>query len=140
MTTQASTAALALALQTEADMHRLERLIGRWSVDTFGPGERIEGHIEHLRREYDELGRHLDRMEAARASGDREAMGVEMADIVILLFGLGARTGLDVTAAVRAKMLVNLRRKWLTPDASGVIEHDRSGEESAVPTGAGEAG
>jgi NTP pyrophosphatase (non-canonical NTP hydrolase) len=132
----AATAALALAFQTEAEMHRLERLIGRWSVETFGPGERLEGHVEHLRREYRELGEHIERLEAL-AFDDREATATELADVVILAFGLGYRLQLNVTEAVKAKMLTNLRRRWRPADASGCIEHDRSGEESE---GEGEGG
>jgi hypothetical protein len=63
----------------------LQQEIGEWSVETFGH-QTIESQIEHIRREVeDELPLAVTKEEKAE----------ELADVVILLCGLGYREGWD---------------------------------------------
>lgn len=91
-----------------------------WSLDTFGPGERTLGVIDHIRKELDEV---------AAAPDDAS----EWADIVILALDGAMRAGIepqDVIDAVIAKQAKNEAREW--PDWRGLpadraIEHVRTG-------------
>lgn len=92
-----------------------ERIIGEWSLATFGPGERFRPHIEHIRRELTEL-------ENCKTS---TAVAEEMADVLILLLGFAYRNGVDLAEELERKHAVNLERRWCKPDAMGVTEHVR---------------
>lgn len=110
------------ALEHAMTGEELASVVGAWSLETFGPRERFEGHVRHLERELDELLRAVERR-------DTVAMAKEAADVAILLMGLAPRAGFDLIAAVRAKMAQNVCREWGPPDAQGVIEHVRVAQE-----------
>ncbi len=101
---------------------RLAREINAWATATF-PGTNERSKAEHLRREAAEL--------AAKPT-DTE----EMADVFILLANLTGYLGVDLAAAVEAKMAKNRKRKWGAPDAQGVVEHVRDFDPE-VPEEAG---
>jgi hypothetical protein len=88
----------------------------RWSLDTFGPGERTAGVCAHLRKEITEAER-----------DPRDAR--EWADILLLAFDGAGRVGIDgaaLIAAVRAKDAENRTRRWpdwRTLPADAPIEH-----------------
>lgn len=99
---------------------RSRGLFGRitgWQRATFKSAT-TQSIIIHLSREISELQEayvhdHYDRH-------------TEIADCIILLYGLADRDGLtydDLMDVVRAKMAVNMRRKWKEPDDAGVVEH-----------------
>lgn len=95
-----------------------------FSERTFGPGKRVEGVCDHIRKELVEV----------------EQSGGSLADWVdVIILGLdGAwRSGAtpeQIVAAIEAKQSKNECRRWpdwRTADASKAIEHDRTGEVPA---------
>lgn len=102
-------------------VHHLERQSG-WSHQTFGPGPRTEGVLDHIRKELDEI---------EADPGDL----AEWIDVVILAFDGAWRAGhspAEIVVALEAKQTKNEGRvwpDWRTADPNKAIEHDRS----AVP-------
>lgn len=94
----------------------------KWSAETFGPGDRYAGVVNHIRKELEEI--------EANPSDLSEWVDV----ILLAMDGAWRSAGADGEALVRAmleKQQKNTRRRW--PDwrtlAPGqVSEHDRSDE------------
>lgn len=92
-----------------------------WSIDTFGPGTRLDGVLDHMAKEIEE----------ARAKPDDVS---EWADLAILAFDGAQRqgiTGQQFIDAYRAKFAKNRSRTWpdwRTAEPGKAIEHDRGGE------------
>lgn len=92
-----------------------------FSRQTFGPGVRTNGVLDHIRKELGEI--EADPKDIA-----------EWVDVVILAFDGAWRAGWEPQAivdAIAAKQAKNEARKWpdwrtMSPDKA--IEHDRSGE------------
>lgn len=95
-----------------------------WSERTFGPGDRTEGILDHIRKE-------LKEVEAA--PGDLS----EWIDVVILAFDGAWRSGhepAEIVAALAAKQAKNEARAWpdwRAADPGKAIEHIRAGEIAA---------
>jgi hypothetical protein len=89
-----------------------------WSTETFGPGDRTLGVIDHIRRELLEVEEH---------PGDLE----EWIDLIILAIDGAWRnggSGEQIVNVYRAKLEKNKRRTWpdwRTADRSKAIEHVR---------------
>jgi len=90
-----------------------------WSERTFGPGDRSEGIVDHIRKELREI---------EAAPGDL----TEWIDIVILALDGAWRAGYDpeeIVAALQEKQTTNENRKWpdwRTAAPGKAIEHIRS--------------
>lgn len=90
-----------------------------WSTQTFGPGRRTLGVLDHIRKELSEI------------EADPLDVG-EWVDVIILAFDGAWRAGwepAEIIAAIKAKQARNEARTW--PDWRGLtedvaIEHDRS--------------
>lgn len=89
-----------------------------WSLQTFGPGERLDGVLDHLAKELVEV----------RANPEDVT---EWIDIVILAFDGAWRSGHEpeeIIAAYHSKMEKNCNRTWpdwRTADPDRAIEHVR---------------
>jgi hypothetical protein len=100
----------------------------KFSLETFGPGQRTKGIIDHIKKE-------LAEVEAD--PGDVK----EWIDVAILALDGAWRVGArpqDVDDGLWAKLHKNQGRTWprwqdASPDAA--IEHDRTGEAAPVPAG-----
>lgn len=94
-----------------------------FSARTYGPGNRVAGLCDHIRKELVEVQEDLE------AGGDTLA---EWIDVVILGFDGAWRSGAtpeQIVAALVAKQTKNEGRKWpdwRTADPNKAIEHDRS--------------
>jgi hypothetical protein len=94
-----------------------------WSAETFGPGRRTLGVLDHIRKELDEI-----EAEPTDLS--------EWVDVVILAFDGAWRAGWEpqqIIDAIKAKQARNEARAW--PDWRSrseheAIEHDRTVEAS----------
>jgi hypothetical protein len=88
----------------------------KWSIETFGPGERTDQVVDHI---YRELGEVLENPEDP----------TEWIDIVILAFDGAMRTGnspREVVKALIRKAAVNRSRSWpdwRTAEPGEAIEH-----------------
>lgn len=93
----------------------------RWSAETFGPGKRAQGVVDHIRKEL---------VEIEAAPQDLE----EWIDVVILALDGAWREGHSpeaIAATLAAKQEKNEGRKWpdwLTAAPGKAIEHIREGE------------
>lgn len=92
-----------------------------WSVNTFGPGQRTAGVVDHITKELREV---LD------APDDLS----EWADIIILALDGAQRTGADPQAIIDAVVAKQARNEarvwpdWRTQDPNKAIEHDRAAD------------
>lgn len=93
----------------------LERQI-EWSTQTFGPGERTAGCIDHIQEELEEI---------QKAPEDIE----EWVDVIILALDGAWRSGhspQEILDAIEAKQTKNEKRKWpdwRTADPNKAIGH-----------------
>lgn len=100
---------------TYIDMQR------EFSEQTFGPGLRTEGVLDHIAKE------------SVEVRQDPTDLG-EWVDLIILSIDGAWRTGAssqDVIDAVHAKLIRNMQRDWpdwRTAPEGKAIEHDRSAE------------
>lgn len=92
-----------------------------FSLATFGPGARLLGVLDHIRKELAEI--EADPTDLA-----------EWVDVIILAFDGAWRAGWEpqqIIDAVKAKQAKNEARTWpdwRTVNRDHAIEHDRSGE------------
>lgn len=111
---------LPLQFDLVAHLHRQ----AEFSERTFGPGGRVSGVCDHIRKELIEV----------EQSGGALA---EWVDVIILGLDGAWRSGAtpdQVVAAIEAKQTKNEGRSWpdwRTADPGKAIEHDRSGEVTA---------
>lgn len=97
----------------------------RFSEATFGPGDRAQGVVDHIRKELREI---------EAAPHDLE----EWIDVATLAFDGAWRAGHspdDIARALEAKLTKNESRSWpdwRTADRNKAIEHDRSGDVVAT--------
>ena len=102
------------------DSHHLSRQ-RHWSRETFGPGARTEGVLDHISKELNEV------------RADPTDVG-EWVDVIILAFDGAWRAGWEpqeIIDAIVAKQTKNEARTWpdwRTMSENEAIEHDRSGE------------
>lgn len=102
----------------------LERQI-EFSRRTFGPGDRTQGVIDHIRKELQEVQADFD---AGRPTLP------EWVDVIILAFDgawRGGATPEQIVAAIVSKQAKNEGRRWpdwRTADRGKAIEHVREGE------------
>lgn len=82
-----------------------QKSISIWAEETFGPATNPTVLVERARIELDEL------FEAVQAA-DRDEIGKETADIVILLMRVLEQYGLDFQTELDSKMAINRQRKW----------------------------
>ena len=91
-----------------------------FSLNTFGPGQRTKGVLDHIRKELIEV--------------EEDPTGMEWVDVIILAFDGALRAGhepQDILDAIIAKQATNEARKWpdwRTRSEDEAIEHDRSAE------------
>lgn len=97
-----------------------------WSRETFGPGSRLLGVLDHIRKELQEI-------------EDNPADVSEWVDVIILAFDGAWRAGWEpqqIIDGIKAKQEKNEARTW--PDwrsmsADEAIEHVRASDEGVAP-------
>jgi hypothetical protein len=91
--------------------------VTKWQQETFGKATPMS-KMSHLAEELIELINDLK-----ESAPDRR---LEFADCFLLLFGAAASDGMsyeDICNCIDEKHQINLKRKWGTPDANGVVNH-----------------
>jgi hypothetical protein len=108
---------------SEFDFAKFANEKAAWSRETFGPGDRYEGVVAHIRREL---------MEVERAPSDLE----EWVDVILLAMDGAWRSagasGEDLVRMMLAKDAKNRGRKWpdwRTLKAGEVSEHVREPDD-----------
>lgn len=86
-------------------MTETQESIACWAEKTFGP---VKDQTVLVRRAMDEM----DELLAATEMGDKDEIGKETADIVILLYRLLELNQLDLGEEVTRKMAENRGRQW----------------------------
>lgn len=101
----------------------IQKIIGSWSIQTFGKFQKPHEVHLHLIEECDELFSHLQDGEDKFNNSYLQDVSLEMADIIILLIGLAERHGISLESAILQKHMINLQRRWNPPDENGLIHH-----------------
>ncbi len=96
--------------------HETQSTIAKWGDETFGPVTNPVALARRARVEIDEL---LEALE----KGDIGEAERETADVLILLYRLGATFGFDIAYAIDAKMRINRTRKWIS-SGDGTGRHE----------------
>lgn len=105
-----------------SELTQFQSEVNKWQTETF-PASTANSKIAHLRQEIEELAEH-----------PKDA--AEMADILILLCGIASLAGVDLLEAAKAKMEINRKRTWGTPDKDGVVKHTKHiAEQFELPLG-----
>lgn len=84
---------------------KIQKTIGIWGDRVFGPVRDPAALVHRAQQELEEL-------KAAVEAGGTFAIGDEIADVVILLYRLADRCGLDLDLEVERKNVRNQARKW----------------------------
>lgn len=107
------------AAKAEDSLTRMIEAQRAWSTETFGPGPRLNGVLDHIRKE-------LTEVEAAPTDV------TEWIDVVILALDGAWRSGHtseEIVEALQAKYVINAARTWpdwRTASPDHAIEHDRT--------------
>jgi NTP pyrophosphatase (non-canonical NTP hydrolase) len=107
-----------LAVSTRAET---QVSISQWAVKTFGPGGTNARAIARANREMAEL------LEHVTADDQHPEAAEEVADIVIVLYRVATRLGVDLHERIDAKMAQNRVRKWRR-DGTGHGYHVEEGK------------
>lgn len=97
-----------------------QETISDWAEETFGPAGSNARVAARVNEEMAEL------LRALTADDQHPKAGEECADILICLYRLATRLGIDLHQAVDAKMTVNRARLW-AHDGTGCGQHVRNG-------------
>jgi hypothetical protein len=95
------------------NVNLIQREIALWAEKTFGPGDRFDGIMSHLKEEVGEL-------------RDSDGHIEEFADCLILLLNAAEQRGITwdiLTQTVEIKMKVNKLRKWGNKQPCGKVNH-----------------
>jgi NTP pyrophosphatase (non-canonical NTP hydrolase) len=93
-----------------ATVSQLQAEIDAW-ISPLNPGRTANGTIAKALEEIGEL-----------IASERAHDPLEVADVLILALDLATILGVDVTAAVRAKLKINQGRTWVRAD-NGAMKH-----------------
>ena len=88
-----------------------QQTIKEWQESTF-PDSTLGGRSAKLKEEVAELIDELDRA-AHIVNYDKSKTALEMADVVIVLYGLANLLGIDLHEAINEKMSINRKRLWV---------------------------
>jgi NTP pyrophosphatase (non-canonical NTP hydrolase) len=92
-----------------------QQTVTAWAEETFGPVSATTVLVDRAQLEMDELAE-------AVAGQDQQAVGQEIADILILLYRLATLHGCDIDEIVTTKMQINRTRRW-TKKGDGTGRH-----------------
>lgn len=99
-------------------MTTTQREICDWAAETFPDAEM--GDVTS--KMYDEM---IELYQDVTCRHD-EGVGAEIADVVIMLYQIADRCGVDLEQAVINKMAVNKARTWGKADDRGVVRHSET--------------
>jgi NTP pyrophosphatase (non-canonical NTP hydrolase) len=105
-------------------MRETQRSISDWAEQTFGPASSNMRVATRANEEMAEL------LRALAVDDNNSKAWDEMADVLIVLFRLADRTGIDLLWMVDEKMKINRARVW-KQDGSGHGYHIRDKEPDA---------
>lgn len=87
-------------------MDETQETISAWGEETFGPVTSPSVLVDRARLELEELAE-------AVGQADDDAVGHEIADILILLYRVATLHNCDIEEMVQAKMRINRGRTWV---------------------------
>lgn len=99
-----------------------QRSVSEWIEATFGPAGSNARCAARANEEMAEL------LRALTSDDDNPRAAPEMADVVILLYRLATRMGVDLHGEVDRKMAINRGRSWVS-DGTGHGYHVKSNQE-----------
>lgn len=96
--------------------HETQQTINEWIEETFGPAGSNARVVARANEEMAEMLRDVTTQD------DHPNLVEEMADVVIVLYRIAARLGVDLHEEIDKKMAVNRARRW-SLDGSGCGYH-----------------
>jgi NTP pyrophosphatase (non-canonical NTP hydrolase) len=96
--------------------------VDRWATEIFGPPPSVPRIVGRANEEMAELVRE------ATCDGDLEKVAEEAADVLILLYRLASKIGVDLHEEVDRKMRKNKGRTWAADVGGGTGRHVRKGK------------
>jgi len=128
-TVRAVKAALGVALRSSRDAvleeaRETQASINEWIESAFGPAPSAVSIFARANQEMSEMG-----MALANDDADRHAVE-EAADVVIILYRLAHKFGIDLGAEIDRKMAINSKSRWKVGNGHGYHIEDASGEAS----------
>lgn len=108
----ASRAVNAFKKRGGADIRQLQDRITQWADSNF-PDRTTKDILLKL---YEEIGEYARNPQSA----------LEMGDIMILLFDVAYKNGIDVHRAIEQKMDINEKRRWRVDEHTGIMRHVQS--------------
>lgn len=115
------TAVAAMDVPYEASRRETQASISRWAEETFGPSGSNARAVARANREMSEL------LEHVTSDDQHPEAAEEVADIVIVLYRVATRLGVDLHELIDKKMAKNRARKWRL-DGTGHGYHVKDGE------------
>lgn len=103
-----------------------EASIEAWRAQTFGNYPSRQKMVARMNREMAEL------VDAVADRVPAEKIVEEVADVVIVAYGVAGCLGLNLHNAIDAKMAVNRKRTWRVKEGIGHHVHDDPAEKSAA--------
>ena len=97
-----------------------QETVSRWSEETFGE---VGTNIRVAARANEEM---AELLRALSQDDNHSRASEEMADVVIVLYRLATRMGVDLHAEIDRKMAVNRTRKWNTDKGIGWKHTEKS--------------
>jgi NTP pyrophosphatase (non-canonical NTP hydrolase) len=94
-----------------------QQTVSEWIENTFGP---VGSNARVVARANEEM---AELVRSVAIDDNHPDLGEEMADVLICLYRLAARTGVDLGEEVDKKMAVNRARRW-EMDGSGCGYHE----------------
>lgn len=94
--------------------------VRKWQRETF-PAATSVTYRERISMEAEEFLREEESWNSGLVAWCE--VGRELADLVICCIGYADRAGIDLVAAIAAKLEINRHRTWGPPDANGVQQH-----------------
>lgn len=92
-----------------------QQTICQWAEDTFGPANNPLDLVTRALQEMKELSEAIE-------ENNREEIGKETADVVILLHRLLAQYDLNLAQELERKMIINRSRQWVS-NGDGTGKH-----------------
>ena len=114
-------------MQNNQQYTETQSSIGAWAKETFEENKGFQQATIKLLKLEEEYGELLNEMSLSRKNPTKEdidAIALELADMLVVMYGIAECLNIDLLESVDKKMEINRRRKW-KKQPSGNFKRDR---------------